>query len=217
MITHLDRLDRPLEGKADVGGPDHPMRKVTRQVAFEPQGWTADRRAEVGELFSGLAPDWRSRIEPGRHDALRDALARGFEGFDRSPLTCAEVGSGTGDSTPILAEWIGPDARLASFDLALPMLALADAAIAPRVQADASTMPLGDGSVDLVVLVNMLLFPAEVARVLRADGRLLWVNTSGDRTPIHLPADDVAAALPGTWSGVASAAGQGTWCVMCRT
>jgi SAM-dependent methyltransferase len=217
LITHLDRLDPPPEEPAGSGGPDHPMRTVTRQVAFEPTGWTADRRARVADLFSELAPEWSTRIRPGRHDALLDALARGFDGFDAAGTMCVEVGSGTGDSTAILGRWLGPDARLVAFDIALPMLALAEPGVAPRVQADASCLPLRDGSADLVVLVNMLLFPVEMDRILRREGRLLWVNTSGDRTPIHLPAEDVAAALPGSWSGVGSAAGQGTWCVLRRT
>ncbi|MCU1496150.1 MAG: hypothetical protein JWM47_103, partial [Acidimicrobiales bacterium] len=52
--------------------------------------------------------------------------------------------------------------------------------------------------------------------VLGADGVVVWVNSSGDQTPIYLPAEDVAAALPGGWTGVASGAGAGLWCVLRR-
>jgi hypothetical protein len=55
-----------------------------------------------------------------------------------------------------------------------------------------------------------------VARVLAPDGCLVWVNTSGEQTPIYLPADDVVAALGDGWTGVASEAGTGTWCVARR-
>ena len=66
------------------------------------------------------------------------------------------------------------------------------------------------------MLVNALLFPAEVARVLAPGGALVWVNSLGDATPIHLSAADVAKALPGGWGGPASDAGWGTWCVLRR-
>lgn len=35
-------------------------------------------------------------------------------------------------------------------------------------------------------------------------------------TPIHLRTEEVAAVLPGEWRGVASRAGQGSWCVLRR-
>jgi len=42
------------------------------------------------------------------------------------------------------------------------------------------------------------------------------VNSLGECTPIHLPAEDVARALPGEWAGTAAEAGWGTWCVLRR-
>jgi hypothetical protein len=44
----------------------------------------------------------------------------------------------------------------------------------------------------------------------------MWVNTSGDQTPIYLPAEDVVASLPGQWDAVAAEAGWGTWVVVRR-
>jgi hypothetical protein len=88
--------------------------------------------------------------------------------------------------------------------------------VVARVQADASELPLADRSVSALVLVNMLLFPVEVDRVLAADGSLVWVNSLAELTPIHLSAQDVGEALPGRWEGLASRAGGGTWCVLRR-
>jgi hypothetical protein len=68
-----------------------------------------------------------------------------------------------------------------------------------------------------MLLVNMLLFPAEIDRILAPGGALLWVNTLAEETPIHLPPEDVVAALPGTWTAVAGRAGTGLWCVARRT
>ena len=79
------------------------------------------------------------------------------------------------------------------------------------MQADASRLPFPDRSFDAVVMINMLLFPREVDRILRVDGVVLWVNNLGDQTPIHLPATDVLDALPGDWSGRTAKAGTGFW------
>ncbi len=185
------------------------MRRVTREVAFDPDGWGPERQAEVEELFDGLADEWHTRDVPGRYDALQDALDRG----DIPPGPALELGSGTGLSTPMLAERFD---HLVAFDLSLEMLRLAPADAAPRVQADSARLPLADGALAVALVINMLLFPTELDRVLSPDGVLVWVNTSGARTPIYLPADDVVAAMGEGWTGVASEAGTGTWCVARR-
>lgn len=196
--------DRP-----EFAGPDHPMRKVTRQVAFEPDGWTPERARKVGELFDGLAPEWHTRGSELRQEPLRDALERG--GLVGG--VCIEVGSGTGFGT---RELVGHFDRTLAVDLAMEMLKRAPADVAYRVQGDAAALPIRDAVADAIVLVNALLFPKEVDRVLASGGAVVWVNSLGDRTPIHLPADDVARSLPGEWEGVASEAGWGTWCVLRR-
>ena len=185
------------------------MRAVTRQVAFE-GGWSPERAAKVAALFDGLAPEWHTRHTDERQEPLLDALDRGAVAGGR----CLELGSGTGFSTPVLAERF--DAVVA-VDLAMEMLRRAPARPGARVRADAARLPVPDDSADAVVLVNALLFPHEVDRVLAPGGAVVWVCSLGDRTPIYRPADDVAAALPGEWEGVASAAGSGTWAVLRRT
>lgn len=201
----------PVHHEREAGAnADHPMRQVTRQVAFEPGGWTPERQAKVADLFDGLAPEWHTREVPGRYDALNDALDRGGVPTDGPAL---ELGSGTGLSTPLLAERFP---GLIAADLSREMLRLAPADAAPRVQLDSSGLPFPDGAMSVVLAINMLLFPREMARVLAPTGVLVWVNTSGDRTPIHLPADDVVSAMGAGWIGTASAAGTGTWCVTRR-
>jgi SAM-dependent methyltransferase len=210
VIDHLPRIIEEAPGRPTRGDENHPMRKVTRQVAFEPEGWTPERAAKVGDLFDSLAAEWHTREHPLRLVPVADAFERG------GPLgygTGLEIGSGTGLGTAWLAARFE---LLVAIDLSAEMLRLAPAADAPRVQADASALPVPDSSVDAVLLINMLLFPNEVARVLKDDGALVWVNTSGDRTPIHLTADEVDAAMPGEWSGVASEAAWGTWAVLRR-
>lgn len=194
------------------------MRAVTRQVAFDPGGWTPERRVKVAALFDSLAPEWHTRATPGRDEPLVDALARGLDAVGRPtaerPGPCLELGSGTGFTTPTLVERFG---AVVAVDLAAEMLKLAPVATAPRVQADAAALPFRGGAAGAVVLVNALLFPHEVDQALSPSGLVVWVNTSGDRTPIHLPVADVAEALPGPWDGVAAEAGWGTWGVLARS
>ena len=81
------------------------------------------------------------------------------------------------------------------------------------IAADAAALPLRTGSAAVVALINVFLFPAEVARVLANPGVLLWVSANGDQTPIYLPPTDVLNAMAGTWDGVTSQAGWGTWLI----
>ncbi len=207
----MNLTDLPPLAPAEAVDPlpcDHPMRTVVRQVAFEPDGWTPERARKVEALFDGLAPEWHTRMGPDRLGALSDALDRGGV----TGRVCLELGSGTGFATPILA---GRFATVVAMDLSAEMLALAPS-VSPRARVDASKLPVRSASADVIVLVNMLLFPVEMARVLAPAGALVWVNTSGPATPIHLPAADVIAALGEGWSGVSSSAGAGTWCVARR-
>jgi SAM-dependent methyltransferase len=211
VVEHLPVVI-PVRRERESGiNDDHPMRKVTREVAFAAGTWDDSLRVEVARLFDGLAPEWHTRDAPGRYDALEDALDRGAVPTD---AVAVELGSGTGLATPLLAVRFP---RLVAADLSIEMLRIAPADAAPRLQLDSSCLPFADRSIPVVLAVNMLLFPAEVDRVLAEDGVFVWVNTSGPDTPIFLSADDVVAALGKGWSGRASEAGTGTWCAARRS
>jgi len=209
MLTQLPPL-QPPRAAPPPGGPDHPMRAVTRAVAAG-EAWTPDLARRVRSTFDVLAGEWHTRLNPYRLEGLADAFARGWP--DQAGGVCLELGSGTGFATPWLTERFPV---VLAMDLSREMLARAPADAGFRVQADASRLPLRDGSVDAAVLVNMLLFAEEITRVLAPSGRVVWVNSSGEETPIHLPSEEVHAALPGAWDGVASRAGNATWAVLWR-
>ncbi len=195
----------PVVEPESFAGPDHPIRKVTRQVAFD-GGWDAERAGKVTALFNSMAADWTADHEgPDRSASVTDALRRG----DLASGVLLELGSGTGLGTRVLREARG--GTIVALDLAAEMLNNAPPRYGERVQGDSAALPVRDASVGVVVLVNALLFPAEVDRVLRPGGTVVWVNTIGDQTPIHLSPEDVLLALPGEWDGVVSQAGTGIW------
>jgi hypothetical protein len=197
------------------GGPDHPMRIATRRAAgLDPGGWTQELRKEVAEFFDTLSGEWHTRTSPQRTAVVMDALERGLGRRDSRIGVAVEIGSGIGTYSSLLARRF---ATVLAIDLSLAMLRLAPAGTAHRIQADAAALPVRDSSAAAVVLINAFLFPAEVDRILARDGAVVWVNSSGEQTPIFLSAEDLLSALPGKWTGTASGAGEGTWCVVRRT
>ena len=126
------------------------------------------------------------------------------------PGPCLEVGSGTG-----LARHAGR-ALLAvvAVDLSAEMLRRSPAGRAAR-SGDAARLPFASGSAGSLVLVNMLLFPAESDRVLGRAAR--W---SGSTPPVTARP---SISRSTTWSRPcpaagrhASEAGWGTWAVLRR-
>ena len=197
------------------GGPDHPMRIATRRAAgLEPGGWTRQLSKEVREFFDTLSNEWHMRTSPQRTAVVMDALERGLGRSGSRSGVVVEVGSGIGSYSGLLAQRF---ATVLAIDLSLAMLRLAPGGTAHRIQADGARLPLRDSCASAVILINAFLFPVEVDRILARDGALVWVNSSGEQTPIFLAAEDLLSALPGKWTGTASQAGEGTWCVLRRT
>ncbi|MFG1948652.1 hypothetical protein [Nonomuraea sp. NPDC048826] len=96
------------------------------------------------------------------------------------------------------------------------MLRHAPAHLAPRLQADAARLPLATGSIAAAVLVDALLFPAEITRVLTAGGVLIWANQLSADGPLFLDTPTVIAALGGAWDAIQAEAGWGSWTVLRR-
>lgn len=210
-IERLPDLEIPGHAPSQPNGADHPMRVMTRRAAgLEGPPWDAAARAEVAALFDELAPQWHTRNSPERARVVLDALERGEVGPGGTAL---ELGSGTGTYTAMLAERFS---TVVTAELSLEMLRLARGEPGQRVLADAHDVPVAGASADAVVLVNMMLFPAEVERVLAPGGCVVWVSSSGEATPIHLLPDEVARALPGSWTGTWARTGSGIWTVLRR-
>ena len=210
MASVIDWLDPVAEVVApETFGSDHPMRTVTEQIGAG-DGWSPERAAFVADVFDQLSVGWHAdhssdlRLAP-----LDDALDRGDLGSGR----LVEIGCGTGSAT----ERIAARRRVvAALDLSPRMLAQADQRVAPFVRADAGSLPLAAGSVDVLVLVNMFMFAASYDRVLAPDGQFVWISTMGDETPIYFPPEQVLELMPGRWTATGSHAGTGFWLVARR-
>lgn len=213
-LEHLPSTTIEGHRPTGKGTDDHPMRIMTRRAAgLVGPAWDDQARLEVATYFDAMAAEWHTRTSPERDAVVVDALDRGVGDERGRADVCVEVGSGIGAYTPELARrW----RRVLAVEVALEMHLRAPADVGHRVLADGTSLPLRDGEASAVALINCFLFPQEVDRVLGPDGIVVWVNSSGTQTPIHLTADEVLEALPGTWTGVAAEAGIGLWSVYRR-
>ena len=193
------------------------MRIMTRRAAG------LDRRAVgrrgpgrgVAAFFDGLAPEWHTRTGPARDAVVADALDRGVG--DRGGDVCVELGSGIGAYTPALARAVAPRcspprcrSRCSCCSPATSGTACSPTAPACR----SSTAPPTPSSSSTASCS-----PPRSTGCWRRDGVVVWVNSSGGETPIHLPPEDVVEALPGPVGGRAGharASGSGAPCAAPR-
>lgn len=147
-----------------------------------------ERRNRSREFFGALGEQWDLvRESLPSFDVYRDALA----GILGTPGTLLEIGVGAGHMIPFLAEL---SKKVVGVDNSPEMLDAAAAAarekgLAPRVDlrlGEAEHLPMGDASVDAVIMHFMLHHvgnPGEVlleaSRVIRAEGRLVLVEFTG--------------------------------------
>ncbi len=208
-VQHLPPVVPPAGDEPEDIGTGHEMRRITEAVAADPAAWSPEVAARVEQFFDERAPEWRACSTARSSVVLADVLDRG--GPVTSPVV--ELGAGTGSGTALLAERVD---HVVAGDLSAEMLKLLPAELASRVRLDASALPFASGRVGTLVCVNMFLFAHEVRRVLAPGGALVWVSSIGERTPIHLSAEQVAAALGPQFRVTASRAEWGTWAVARR-
>ena len=171
-------------------------RLATNAAVRSPLLWKLFRPF-VRRQFDALAPVWDSmRMEDtlAPYDAALDAI-------DEPPARVLDVGTGTGAGAFRVAERF-PEADVIGVDLADAMLEQArrntPTELRERVRferADASALPFGDGSFELVSHANMIPFFDEVARVLAPGGYALFAFSSGAGTPIYVPSERLREEL----------------------
>lgn len=171
-------------------------RLVTRAVVAQPALWRVFR-GPLRAQFEALAPAWDEILRP---EALAP-LAAALERLDAPPARVLDVGTGTGKAARLVAERF-PQAEILGVDLAPAMVEHARRLLPPELPArvrfevaDASALPLRDEAFDLVLLLNMIPFFSELARVTAPGGTVIVAHVSGPSTPIWTPPDTLRARL----------------------
>ncbi len=188
-------------------------RLATRAVVRWPGLWRLFRRP-LRAQFDALAPAWDDIVSA---EALAP-LAAALERLDSPPAQVLDLGTGTGKAAQLVAARF-PDAEVAGVDLSPAMVEQARRLLPPglgaRVRfevADASALPFPDAAFDLVVLLNMIPFFSEVARVTAPGGAVIVAHISGPSTPIWTPPETLREKLASHGFGHFEelAAGRGT-------
>jgi ubiquinone/menaquinone biosynthesis C-methylase UbiE len=120
-------------------------------------------------------------------------LAVALDRLESPPARVLDVGTGTGKAAGLVAGRF-PSAEIVGVDLSPAMVAearrLARSALAGRIRfevGDASALPVADAEFDLVVLLNMIPFFSELARLTAPGGAVVIAHVSGPSTPIWTP------------------------------
>lgn len=187
-------------------------RLATRAVVAEPRLWGLFRRP-LRAQFDLIASSWEGRGGPNALAPLEALLDR----ID-PPRRALDLGTGTGKAARLVARRFS-QAEVVGVDLAPAMVqearGLLDPELADRVRfdvADAFALPFGNGEFELVVLLNMIPFFPELARVTAPGGALIFAFYSGPATPIYVPPETLRARLEPLGFGEFEevAAGEGT-------
>ena len=194
-------------------------RALNGAVARAPWLWPV-LRAPMRGYFDGLAREWEQRTSAGTIDHLLP-LATAVTHVDTAPERVLDLGTGTGVAALFLAREY-PRASIRGVDVSEKMIAEAkskvgldpEGRIAFRV-ADASALPFSDESFDLITQVNVPPFFAEIARVVRPGGHVVFVASSGELTPFYTPPAVLTRGLAkhGIETVASDAAGRGTYVV----
>lgn len=181
-------------------GPSRARRIVGRTlndlVVRAPWLWPL-LRGRMRGLFDGLAAGWDERTGAGGAEHLT-ALAAGLLHVSPHPERALDIGTGTGEGALLVAREF-PRAGVRGVDLSERMIARArqkvgldpDGRIAFSV-GDAAALAWQDDSFDLVTLLNMPPFFAEIARVLRPEGQVVVAASWGEQTPFYTGPDALA-------------------------
>lgn len=158
-------------------------------VVWTPWLWPL-LKGPTRRFFSDRATGWDTRTGAGSVEHLAP-LAAAVLHVDRAPERILDVGCGTGEGTRFLAREF-PQARVRGVDLSEEMVrtAVSKVGLDPEGRiafksGDASSLPFPDESFDLVVLLNMPPFFAEIVRVLRPGGCVIVASSWGADTPFY--------------------------------
>jgi ubiquinone/menaquinone biosynthesis C-methylase UbiE len=163
-------------------------RFATDMVVARPRLWRLFR-GPLRKQFDWIAAGWEEGRSPEHGAVVEAALAR----LDSEPRRILDLGTGTGIAARLLADRY-PAAEVVGVDLSREMVEEARKRVPDSLRdrvrfevADASALPFGDGEFDLVVLLNMIPFFDELARVTASGGAIVFASSYGAETPIYVP------------------------------
>jgi ubiquinone/menaquinone biosynthesis C-methylase UbiE len=164
-------------------------RAINQVVVRAPWLWPL-LRGPARRFFSQRADEWDRRTGAGGSEHLMPLAAAALH-VDRAPERVLDVGCGTGEGALFLAREF-PQARIRGVDISEEMVraAVAKVGLDPEGRVafkvgDAAALPYPDESFDLVALLNMPPFVAELARVLRPGGHVIVAASWGPDTPFY--------------------------------
>jgi SAM-dependent methyltransferase len=171
-------------------------RLATRAVVARPLVWRLFR-GPLRRQFDWLAGVWEGRRGP---EALLPLVAA-LERLPSAPTRVLDPGTGTGKAARLVAG-LYPRAEVVGADLSPKMIEeaqrLVPAELTGRVRfevADASALIHADGAFDLVLLLNMIPFFDELARVTEPGGWVVFASSWGAETPIYVPPERLRERL----------------------
>ncbi|PJE96309.1 hypothetical protein CUT44_17395 [Streptomyces carminius] len=196
----MEEIPGPPDLKADV----HPSRRFQERLLRNPE----DHEAWLGLQLSyeRMAGEWRSWTDEqyGYDLPVREGLRRA-----RPARWAVEICCGTGEATAAVAEAVP---TVVACDLNPEM-------IRRRVEvpgvcwmvADVRALPLATARVPLVVSLNGVFNPSEIARVVEPGGQLLWCTSFRSGTPLYVLPDRMRRLLGSGWAVEGGHAGHGEW------
>lgn len=194
-------------------------RALISLVARFPAAWPLVR-APMRRFFDARADGWDERTGAFGAEHLAP-LAAGLLSVQPEPERAIDIGTGTGAGALLVAREF-PHARVRGVDISEEMIRKAqsrigldpDGRVAFKV-ADSSSLPYDDEHFDLVTLLNMPPFFAEIARVLRPGGNAVVAASIGPATPFYTPESVLRRGFErrGLEAVASGTAGEGTYFV----
>jgi SAM-dependent methyltransferase len=202
-LSGMAESDQPPDLKADT----HPSRHYQERLLQDPsdhEAWDGLRTS-----YAAMAEEWRDWTEqqPGYDAAVQAGLIR-----IRPAPWAVEICCGTGEASAAVSKVVP---FVVACDLNPAMLARrVDVPGVSWFAADVQALPLGTGSVPLLVSLNGVFSASEIARVIRPGGQLLWCTSFRAGTPLYVPPDRVHQLLGAGWTAEGGEAGHGEWTLL---
>jgi SAM-dependent methyltransferase len=172
-------------------------RTITKAAAHAPWTWRL-LRGPVRRFFDGLAPGWDERVSAGsegRLAPLEDAVSH----VERQPGRVLDIGTGTGDGAFFMGSRY-PAAEVVGIDLAAAMIEIAKqkaSGMGSKARFEVADIAgyRPAERFDIVLMMNMPPFFAQVAELVRPGGYVISIASRGPTTPFYTSAKTLEAGF----------------------